>query len=471
MNTMVGYLRLKERGRRATLIGIGLASVLGFIAARASTALAGTKTGIALSLLVTLGPPLLYAAVIAPIVFPLGAYVFLVPLDGLLDTGAVGTVTKILGAATAGALVLYMLRRKRAVEPPHAAVWWLLLYLWSTASLFWAIDPPTAQTALPTVLELFGLYIVVAIFPIKMAGLRNIINMAIAGSAIAALYAVYFFHTGAGQAAAADSRLFLSNGDGSGVINPDHLAAAMVLPVALSCVAIIYNRNLLVRLVCLAGVGAMLWTVDLSSSRGGALAVGAAILYLMVRDRHRLALGAGLGAIIVAVLATSGQSLIQRFATMTVNGGAGRSDIWHIGFLAFKEHWLFGAGYANFPFAYDSAFIRVPELFYTKWHRASHDIILNTAVELGVVGLILLICAWTSHFRLLSFIKPEHPLYPLRTALEASMIGLFVAGLFADIMSMKYAWMPFMLAVLTRTAILSERNPQINANANANVNT
>lgn len=458
---MVGYLRLKERGRRATLIGIGVASVLGLIAARAATALAGTKTGVALSLLVTIGPPLLYAAVMAPIVFPLGAYVLLVPLDGLLDTGALGTVTKLLGALTAGALLLYMLRCKRAIEPPRASAWWLLLYLWTTASLFWAIDTQTAEQALPTVLELFGLYIVVAMFPITNSGLRSIVNMTIAGSAIAAVYAVYFFHTAAGQAAAANSRLFLSTD--SGVINPDHLAAAMVLPVALACIAVIYNRNLLIRLACLASVAAMLWTVDLSSSRGGAVAVAAAILYLLIRDRHRLVLGTGLGALVALVLATSGQSLIQRFATASVNGGAGRTDIWHVGLLAFKEHWLFGAGYANFPFAYDAAFIRVPELFYTKWHRASHDIVLNTAVELGAIGLLLLICAWGSHFRLLSFVKPDHHLYPLRLALEAAIVGLFIAGLFADIMTMKYAWMPFMLVVLARNAVLSERNAKSNA--------
>lgn len=163
------------------------------------------------------------------------------------------------------------------------------------------------------------------------------------------------------------------------------------------------------------------------------------------------------------VVATSGQSLIRRFGESTITGGAGRADIWHVGFLAFKQHWLFGAGYANFPFAYDGAFIQVPELLYTHWHRASHNILLNTAVELGVIGLIFFVCAWIGQFRLLSIVQRDHRLYPLRLALEGSLIGLFIAGLFADIMAMKYAWLPFILIALTRNAILAERKVPVHA--------
>jgi O-antigen ligase len=145
----------------------------------------------------------------------------------------------------------------------------------------------------------------------------------------------------------------------------------------------------------------------------------------------------------------AGPGYFDRWALAQQNGGAGRMSIWHVGLLAFKQNWLVGAGYANFPFAYDRAFIHVYESFYAQWHRASHNIVLGTAVELGAIGLILLVAGWVAQFRTLRFIQPADVRFPLRLALEGALIALFVSGFFLDIMIEKYVWLAFMLVALT----------------------
>jgi hypothetical protein len=172
----------------------------------------------------------------------------------------------------------------------------------------------------------------------------------------------------------------------------------------------------------------------------------------LIRDRHRISLAIVTASLTILALGISGPGYLARWALAQQNGGAGRVAIWKVGWLAFKQNWLFGAGYGNFPFAYDRAFINVFESFYAEWHRASHNILLNAAVELGVIGLVLLLLAWYGQFRLLRFIPEGDVRYPLRLALEGTLIALFVSGLFADIMIEKYVWLAFMLVVLTRNA-------------------
>ncbi|MGZ3541035.1 MAG: hypothetical protein ACXVAF_07570, partial [Vulcanimicrobiaceae bacterium] len=47
----------------------------------------------------------------------------------------------------------------------------------------------------------------------------------------------------------------------------------------------------------------------------------------------------------------------------------------------------------------------------------------------------------------------EDARYPMRVALEAALIGLFVAAMFVDMMIWKYLWLAFILVAMTRNAI------------------
>lgn len=446
---------LRDRARRANTIGLGLIAAFGLIAAYASVQLSGTKTGAVLATVSTVGPALLYAALTAPIAFPFSVYIFLTPFDSILNLPQQGTLTRLIGLASALALLFYMIRSKRILEPPRATVLWVLLFLWMIASMFWAIDVPSAQQLLPTVLSLFALYVVVAMFPLDLRGLRQVTAATAVGGIVAALYGLYMYHTGAGVF---KDRLFIRTD--TSALNPDHFANSLILPIALCLVALLWTRSLWIKVLSIAGLATMLATVGLTGARGALLGLAAVLLYLFWRDPHRWKIAGIATALSGIALAVTGPAhFIERWALAGENGGAGRISIWHTGLLAFKQNWLFGAGYGNFPFAYDRAFIETFQPFYANWHRASHNILLGTAVELGLIGLVLLVLAWIGQFRLLGNIAATDVRYPMRLALESSLIGLFVCGLFADIMIWKYVWLAFMLVVLTRNASVPQEKP------------
>lgn len=128
-------------------------------------------------------------------------------------------------------------------------------------------------------------------------------------------------------------------------------------------------------------------------------------------------------------------------------------DIWKVGWEALKTNSLLGTGYGNFTVAYDRAFLKTsivdPNL---HWHSGSHNLLVGTSVELGLIGVVLLLAAWAGQFAMLRDIDPAQPEYPLRVALEATVLGLFIAAQFLDIMTFKYVWIAFMMIALVRNA-------------------
>src|SRR5579872_1381913 len=169
---MIARIKSWDRRERATAIGIAVVTVMGFIAASSGVEMAGTKTGAVLALVCILGVPLLYAAIVRPILFPFAVYAFLTPFDTLLVFSQIGTLSKLLGLLTAAAILFFMLRTRRFGEPPRAVVLWILFYLWATATAWWAIDAPSALDLLQTSWALLALFLVVSMFRIDLARLR-----------------------------------------------------------------------------------------------------------------------------------------------------------------------------------------------------------------------------------------------------------------------------------------------------------
>lgn len=448
---MVAYF--KNGGHRANAVGLALIAVLGLIAAYASVSMAGTKTGMALALVTTVGPALLYAALTVPLTFPFGIFLAAVPFDGILDTtSGLGTMTRLLGIASVAAMLFYVLRTRKGLEPARPLVVWLLFYLWAAASATWAIDPQTVLLRLSTELQLFAMLIIASIFPVTVRGLRTVIVMAVVGGVAAAIYGIYEFRTTVGIV---DTRLFMLSDQRH--LNPDHYAAALLLPSALALVMGVSTTSWRVRIGSLGALALLLPAMDLSGSRGAILGLLGIVVYLLVRHPARRQIAAIFGVLVAFVFATSGSAIVQRFAHSVQGGGAGRTDIWKVGWLAFKEHWLFGSGYGNFPLAYDHAFIHVHELMYTGWSRAPHNDLLADAVELGLPGIVLFAGLWIAQFRLVSVVRANEALYPIRLALEASLVGLLIFSMFADILVQKYPWVLFILMVFLRNAALSLR--------------
>ncbi len=255
--------------QRATAVGVAVIAVLGILAAYAEAAFGHTKTGVALALILTIGPPLLYAAIVRPVVFPFALYAILTPFDTLLVFSQLGTLSKMLGLATAAAILFYMLRTKRFGEPPRSAAFWILYYLWATASAGWAIDSPSALTLLQTSWALLGLYLVMTMFRIDLPRLNIAVCAVFGGGLAASLYGLYFYHVAGSELSAFGDRLWIQTDTTQ--INPDHFGNALLLPIAIALVAALWARTSLLRIFAGGSLLVMLAALVLTGSRGAML--------------------------------------------------------------------------------------------------------------------------------------------------------------------------------------------------------
>ena len=428
-----------------TMTALALASAFGAIS------LAGTKTGVALAALAVLGPIAAYLALVAPMIFPFCVFILLVPFDNLLGMSAFGTITRLGAIVSGAAIVLWLLRTRQVALPGRTMLWWGAFLMWSVVSLMWAIDPTIAGPELATLLQLFGLYVGASLMPMNAKTLGILIAVVIASGAVAGAYGAYVFHSGADVTAG--GRLVLATDDSK--IDPNKFAAALVVPFALALVAFVSTKGI-VRALSVCAVAALGAGVAISGSRGGLLAIVAAFAYLIAVHPKRLLL-AGIGVCgLGGALALYG-NILARFSTAGSSGGAGRYDIWKVGIAAFRQHPLFGSGFSNFSLAFDRSYLSVSQTYYTNWHRAPHSILISTAVELGIVGLAIFLGAWWVQFRSLKFIPKGHSLHWVRLGLEASVLGLFVSGLFLDIVTTKFFWLAFIMMALARNAALATR--------------
>jgi O-antigen ligase len=437
--------------KRHTLFFAALAiAVAGTVASLTITALAGTKTGLVLGLGCVAGPILGYLAIVAPLVFPFSVFALAVPFDNLLNIAAFGTATKALAMLSGVAIVVYLIRTRRLVRPSPALFFWCALTLWMTTTAFWAIDQPSLFKLLPTVLQLLTLYAAISLLPTDRRAVRWVAGAAVLGGVIAALYGAYLFHSGIDVSK--NNRLWIVVDDETG-IDPNHFAAALLLPISLCASAFISARKPLA--IVGSAVPLLLLLVGLaeSGSRGAALGVPAIFLYFFWRSRQRARLILlAVPLFLVTVALSFRTSIWERFSESVTTGGSNRLPIWNIGLEALKSHWLLGAGFNNFPFAYDQAFMKAHQFEFANWHRAPHDLLLNTAVELGIIGLALMLGAWIAQFRTTRVVPPTDPDYPLRLAVEAAIIATFIAAIFLDVMVFKYVWLTFMLGAILRNA-------------------
>jgi O-antigen ligase len=424
----------------------GAMLALGAVAALGITVLAGTKTGVALAVAAVLGPLAAYGAICAPMIFPFTLYVTIVPFDNLLNTSAFGTVTRLLAILCGASIVLWLIRTRRAIMPDRSVLFWGAVWLWSAISLIWAIDPTFGYVPLLTFAQLLVLYFAVSLVPIDRRTLRIVVAGIIFGSVIAAGYGAYLFGHGMDTL---NNRLFLENDNN--IVDPNQFAAALVLPIAFALTGLMRARTGRARVIYCIALLAMGAGIAVSGSRGGMLAVAVVLVYITLRARTNLLASGVALALLTSALALN-SDIGSRLATAAPSGGAGRVDIWRVGLVAFREHLWIGAGYSNFSLAYDNAFITVFERYYTHWHRAPHNILLQVGVELGIIGLLIFVAAWFVQFRALRTIKRTYPLYGARIAAEGALIGLFVAGMFLDTMNFKYQWLAFMLVMLIRNA-------------------
>ena len=382
-------------------------------------------------------------------------YILAVPFDAISDILPSGTATRAMGTLLAVVGVIVLIRRKARVRVPFGALGWVGLVVLMTISLFWALDENAAIHECASIISNLVLMLVIATVPFRMPEIRGMMVATAVSGALAGLVAIGLAMHGMDFTG---GRFFLGNG--RSVADPNGFAASLLLPIAAAVGLLFRGGNRTWQIVSLLGTIALtLSGVFLAASRGAFVAlVVMGIVAVTGWSRHRLAAFAALVVSVATVLLTPNRIAQRLFAQGAQTTGAGRLDIWRVGLAVFKQHPILGSGFANFPAAYDRAFLKVFEPQYEGWHRGSHSLLVSTATELGIVGLIVLTIAIVFHYRSI-LVRARHDVAWLRMTALCAFTGLLVAALFVDVLTKKYAWLNITECLVIARVLWPEKPP------------
>jgi O-antigen ligase len=376
-----------------------------------------------------------------PVQTALGLFAFVVPFDTIAimggDSGAT-TLTFFVGAASAGLLLVTGLATGRFRTPPRSALWWSLLMLWCAVTYLWSIDPATSLSRMPTAAALLLIYLLSSSYRLTEAERRRVVVLAVLGGFLAALFVVKEFYQGVSIAGSDRASLVV----GGQEADPNLLAAGLLPPISMAMALFFSSQKRMSKVLAMLAVGVIGLCIFLSMSRGAALGllVIAVIYLLRLKKWGVLAPVASLLLLLLVVPA----NFFTRFRQAGDSGGAGRVPIWTAGLQALKHFWVQGAGVDGFPAAYTRYAGFSPN--FMGFERAAHNLYLCTGVELGIVGLVLLLLAIRSQFRATRYTAGEFD--PFLVGSEAACWAVLVSAFFLDVLWRKYFWLSWILLTI-----------------------
>jgi O-antigen ligase len=385
-------------------------------------------------------------AVRRPFATLVALYIGLAPVDFLLVNSGTGvTITRLIGLAAIGALLVSITIRGGNQRVPRSALAWLLAFAYMAASVVWAGDQPKSierllQTGLPITMLLLA-----ALSRCDRLDVRVMVLAVVSGGLATSVYGL--LHPSPPQPGV-QGRMYLTNGISS--IEPNGLSFALMPALALVLAAALAPGPLARRIASALIAAVIIAAVLLTQSRGALLGMFAMFVWLMIRARQRLV--AATFVVVAGAIAIAYGGAWQRLFSDASNNaeGAGRLPIWQVGVEAFRQHWLIGNGYGTFSDAYNQVYLLVPHTFITGWSREAHDIVVSSFVELGIFGGALVFYAWWRQFRELRGIPLSDPDAWLRVAAEAGILGVFVTALFLDVLVLKPAWvLPILIVAIS----------------------
>lgn len=394
--------------------------------------------------------PLIAAAVVPvavrwPVQASLGMYAFLIPFDPILALGGETTgttVTRLVGVGTAAILLATGLIGRRLVRPPQAAFWWSLFILWGALSAVWAVDTETVLLRLPTTVSLLFLYLVVVSVNVSEEELASVYLFTILGGIVASVCTIYFYQSGVFYEGT--DRVSLVFGEREA--NPNTLSFSLVLPIGLGIYRYTIASRPWKKMFYLVAITVMAAGFFLTMSRGPLLGLVIFLLMYFVFSRGFRKLTIPL-VLLVLVLAVMPERFYARLNLIKDPTGAGRLDIWQVGWLLVQNYWPIGAGLSNY--------VVVEHRLVGVW-RGGHNIYLTSLVELGIIGLSFLVLALWSNLRqprnILRAVQDEPSRRdgwpPVGYLVEAVSLSLLAAAFFQDVIWRKAFWFPWMLMIL-----------------------
>jgi O-antigen ligase len=361
------------------------------------------------------------------------AYVFSVPL-GSYAVAPVSlplipsTLSSALGALVIIAMLVEIITSPgRREQLSTSARMWLALLGYVALTYAWSINRPETETG-------------VTALAILEASL-------VASAAFTGAIAVYqWWFDVLPETRAAVNRFALVGGD------PNHTAAALLLPAGAALTMALDPTERRGRRALAAGAFALAsGAVLLTASRGGLIALASLLVVILVRTTGlRRALAVLLPALVlmIALPLPSDQRPV---------GATGRDSVWRIGAVSCDDGCWVGSGLGTFPDLHEATALARPELANLELRYEAHNLWLGAVVELGVLGLVLVLVIIG-----LAFESCLRSIDRLGDAAFAGLLSVLVANIFIMSLEFKYLWTVVLVATITAQTARTSSAPRTN---------
>jgi O-antigen ligase len=227
------------------------------------------------------------------------------------------------------------------------------------------------------------------------------------------------------------------------------------------------NRRLGERLFCAGCLLLICLAFSLCASRGAFVGLAAAAVYSIWHSRHRIRNLAVLVVLVVPISFLLPNSPLRRFthpeAAEQVSEDA-HWEAWRAGFKMIDAHPLTGVGVGRFK--QEMPGYAAPGL---DVDSIGHNMFIEIAAEMGIPAALLFLSIFVFNFRGLANLRKElrkQPSAPqfvkqMAMALSASLVALFVSGMFISAEYQKTTWFAMALAAsLSSPAFLRAIKPE-----------
>jgi O-antigen ligase len=440
------------------------AAFIGLLAGYDPTLAIAAALGIAFLLLATVD---LASGLVA---FTLITFLALAPGVGLAVT-----ITKLAGLALALSWLARIAARERSEDLFWAAHPWMtwviaLFLLWVTLSAIWAEQPSDTLTAAYRYVLNAALFLVVFTAIQSRQQVRALIGGLVLGSVMAGLYGIAVQPSAASAAAGLTSAGGLDRLAGT-IGDPNQLASVLVVGFTLSIAfAASARRSSAIRLASAAAATVTLAGIFFTVSRGGMVALAAAMVATVLVARGRR-LPAAMLALLIAVTAIGYFSALApggaKDRIVRADGGSGRTDIWKVGWRMVEAQPLTGVGAGNFPDSSIHYLLVEPgaiqqDKYVVDQPHVAHNIYLGFLAELGIVGLGLFLAIAAGSLRTAAMAAQrfarsgDRELELLTRGVIVAILAVFAADFFLSDQYSKQLWLllalgPALLAVSRKT--------------------
>ena len=227
--------------------------------------------------------------------------------------------------------------------------------------------------------------------------------------------------------------------------DPNDLAMAFVTMVPILLAYILGPSFIGLKWLPLGLIGLLVYGTYLTNSRGGMLALVAAIGFFFIRRSKHRVLGGVLGGAAALLLFLFGPSRMASISAAE-ESAAGRLDAWHYGFQLLKQNPVFGAG---------------QDMFTNDYPLTAHNSFVLAFAELGLVGFFFWVALLYLAFKGLAVAqRNDGPLRPYTLGLQSALVGFCAAAFF---LSRTYIMLPYLLVALSAAManVVRKRTPEL----------